>query len=74
MRVVVGKHRHAWIVGRVTAEEAVEMVGEIFGKVFMTGGREQDGEEEFMPVGLDGSVVLSFSLLNAEPGDCVYDW
>lgn len=75
VRVVVGKHRHAWIVGRVTEEEAVEMVGEIFGKVFMRSEREENGEEEeFMPVGLDGSVVLSFSLLNAEPSDWVYDW
>lgn len=72
--MVVGKHRHAWIVGRVTEEEAVEMVGEIFGKVFMRSEREENGEEEFMPVGLDGSVVLSFSLLNAEPSDWVYDW
>lgn len=74
--MVVGKHRHAWIVGRATAEEAVEMVGEIFGNVFMKGEREENWEEEgeFLPVGLDGSVVLSFSLLNSEPSDWVYDW
>lgn len=73
--MVVGKHRHAWIVGRVSEEEAVEMVSEIFAKMFMRGGREENKEEEdFMPVGLDGNLILSFSLLNADPNDWVYDW
>ncbi|PKA47425.1 hypothetical protein AXF42_Ash020154 [Apostasia shenzhenica] len=31
------------------------------------------GKGEFVPVGLDGSVVLSFNLLNANPNDWVYD-
>ncbi|XP_020260957.1 GPI transamidase component PIG-S isoform X2 [Asparagus officinalis] len=75
VRVVVGKHRHAWIVGRVSEEAAVEMVSEIFAKMFMRGGREENKEEEdFMPVGLDGNLVLSLSLLNAGPNDWVYDW
>ncbi|KAK1282650.1 hypothetical protein QJS10_CPB22g00685 [Acorus calamus] len=77
-KVVVGKHRHAWIVGRVTESEAVEMIGGIFVEYFINGGKEGGeviGENgEFMPVGADGRVVLSFSLLNADPSDWVYDW
>ncbi|OAY84457.1 GPI transamidase component PIG-S [Ananas comosus] len=74
-RVVVGKHRHAWMVGRIDEEDAVSMIGKIFAKYFMNGGVENGGgKEEFMPVGSDGSVVLSFSLLNADPNDWVYDW
>lgn len=74
---MVGKHRHAWIVGRgLLEEETVKIIGEIFVKMFTRGGRQkEDAEEgEFMPVGLDGSIVLSFSLLNADPNDWVYDW
>ncbi|KAK7293142.1 hypothetical protein RJT34_16003 [Clitoria ternatea] len=75
VRSVVGKYRHAWIVGSVSEEEAVLRVAEIFAKVFVNGGNE-DGSlrSEFMPVGADGKIVLSFSLLNADPRDWVYDW
>ncbi|KAJ0053747.1 hypothetical protein Pint_01530 [Pistacia integerrima] len=77
VRAVVGKYRHGWIVGRVDEEEAevVSKVAEIFVKVFVNGGREKGLiHEEFMPVGADGRIVLSFNLLNAEPNDWVYDW
>lgn len=75
VRVVVGKHRHAWIAGEVTEISAVPMVASVFVKYFMKGGKEEGlGQGEFMPVGADGKVVLSFSLLNADPHDWIYDW
>ncbi|KAH7576373.1 hypothetical protein JRO89_XS01G0046900 [Xanthoceras sorbifolium] len=77
IRVVVGKYRHAWIVGRVEEEETglVSRVAEVFVKVFANGGREEGLiHGEFMPVGADGRIVLSFNLLNAEPNDWLYDW
>ncbi|CAL2280180.1 unnamed protein product [Prunus armeniaca] len=75
VRAVVGKYRHAWIVGRVSEAEAVSRAAEIFVKVFVNGGKEEGLiHGEFMPVGADGTVVLSFNLLNADPRDWVYDW
>ncbi|XP_014498347.1 GPI transamidase component PIG-S [Vigna radiata var. radiata] len=75
VRSVVGKYRHAWIVGSVEEEEAVLRVAEIFVKVFVNGGDEEGlVRSEFMPVGADGRIVLSFSLLNADPRDWIYDW
>lgn len=76
VRAVVGKYRHAWIVGKVSEEEAVWRVAEIFANVFVNGGNEGGSSirEEFMPVGADGRIVLSFSLLNANPRDWIYDW
>ncbi|MQL79107.1 hypothetical protein Taro_011528 [Colocasia esculenta] len=77
-RVVVGSHRHAWITGRVPEADAVSRIGKIFARVFMNGGTEEaataQGKGEFMPVGSDGRLVLSFSLLNANPNDWIYDW
>ncbi|CAI8612542.1 unnamed protein product [Vicia faba] len=75
VKAVVGKYRHAWILGKVSEEDAVVRVAEIFSKVFVNGGSE-DGliHNEFMPVGADGRIVLSFSLLNADPRDWIYDW
>ncbi|KAL6840362.1 hypothetical protein ACP4OV_030172 [Aristida adscensionis] len=78
IRVVVGKHRHAWVVGKMEEAEAVSVIGKVFVKYFMNGGVEEGeagiGKGEFMPVGSDGTVVLSFSLLNADPSNWVYDW
>lgn len=75
VRIVVGKYRHAWIVGNDSVEKAVEKMAEIFIKVFVNGGKEEGSiRGEFMPVGADGKVVLSFSLLNSDPHDWVYDW
>jgi len=78
VKAVVGKRRHAWIVGNGLEErygDIVARVSEIFVQVFMNGGREEDSiQGEFMPVGSDGKIVLSFSLLNSNPRDWVYDW
>ncbi|KAI4341591.1 hypothetical protein MLD38_026298 [Melastoma candidum] len=75
MRSIVGKFKHAWIFGTVTVEEAVASTVEIFVKVFSNGGNDNGlVPGEFMPVGADGSIVLSFNLLNADPHSWVYDW
>ncbi|CAH9138743.1 unnamed protein product [Cuscuta epithymum] len=75
VRAVVGKYRHAWIVGKLPEHEAAEKVAEIFVDVFVNGGKAEGSiHGEFMPVGADGRVVLSFNLLNAEPRDWIYDW
>ncbi|XP_039122245.1 GPI transamidase component PIG-S [Dioscorea cayenensis subsp. rotundata] len=78
-KVVVGKHRHAWVVGLVEDSEVARVIAGVFWKYFVNGGREDGemvgGEEgDALPVGSDGSLVLSFSLLNADPSDGVYDW
>ncbi|XP_024026404.1 GPI transamidase component PIG-S [Morus notabilis] len=75
VRAVVGKYRHAWISGRVSEAAALSRAAEIFVKVFVNGGKEEGLiHGEFMPVGADGRIVLSFNLLNANPNDGVYDW
>ncbi|KAJ8749202.1 hypothetical protein K2173_018675 [Erythroxylum novogranatense] len=75
VKAVVGKHRHAWIVGRDALETAEEVAAEVLVKLFANGGREEGLiPSEFMPVGADGKIVLSFSLLNSNPGDWIYDW
>ncbi|XP_039000912.1 GPI transamidase component PIG-S-like isoform X2 [Hibiscus syriacus] len=76
-RAVVGKHRHAWMVvgGGRKVEVAAVKVAELLVKLFINGGREEGSiRNEFMPVGADGKIVLSFNLLNADPLDWVYDW
>jgi len=60
------------------------LVGEIVVKYFMGGGlaisgRGQgfgtaDEKGEAMPLAVDGTATLSFSLLNAEPADWIYHW
>ncbi|XVE78108.1 hypothetical protein DITRI_Ditri13aG0117500 [Diplodiscus trichospermus] len=76
-RAVVGKYRQAWMVvgsGRELEIAAVK-VAEVLVNVFVNGGREEGSiPNEFMPVGADGRIVLSFNLLNADPRDWVYDW
>ncbi|KAM7262994.1 hypothetical protein ACFE04_000677 [Oxalis oulophora] len=76
-RAVVGKYRHAWILGKGLSEElVVSRVADIFLGVFVNGGRKDEAtiQPGFIPVGADGKIVLSFNLLNADPSDWVYDW
>ncbi|QHN82347.1 GPI transamidase component PIG-S [Arachis hypogaea] len=71
VRAVVGKYRHAWVLGHVSEDEAASRTAEIFARLFMSGESEGNSiRSEFMPVGVDGR----FSLLNAEPQDWIYDW
>ena len=56
-------------------DELVARVAETFVKVFVNGGKESGWiHGEFMPVGSDGRIILSFNLLNADPTDWIYDW
>ncbi|KAK5820139.1 GPI transamidase component PIG-S [Gossypium arboreum] len=76
-RAVVGKYRHAWMVvgDGIDVGMAAVKVAEVLVKVFINGGREEGLiRNEFMPVGADGKIVLSFNMLNADPHDWVYDW
>lgn len=72
-RVVVGKHRHAWMVVKKLDDSASvgSIIGSVFGDYFI---RRGIGKGEYVPVGSDGNVVLSFSLLNSDPSGWVYDW
>ncbi|KAK6930481.1 Phosphatidylinositol-glycan biosynthesis class S protein [Dillenia turbinata] len=75
IRAVVGRFRHAWIIGRVSEVDLAGMIAEILVKIFVNGGKDDGAiHGEFMPVGADGRVVLSFSLLNANPEHWIYDW
>lgn len=76
VRAAVGKHRHAWIAGGISEMDVVvEWVAEMFVKVFVNGGKEEGSiHGEYMPVGADGKIVLSFNLLNADPSDLIYNW
>ncbi|KAJ3678321.1 hypothetical protein LUZ60_002124 [Juncus effusus] len=76
-KVVIGKYRHAWMA--VERFDERESVGTKIGTVleyFVKGGKENKGlgKGEFVPVGSDGNLVLSFSLLNSDPNDWIYDW
>lgn len=73
MRVVVGKYRHFWVSGISDVADAIPIVSRVFMKVFVTGVMKKD-KTEFMPVGADGNIVLSFNLLHSNPNDWVYDW
>ncbi|XP_068651699.1 uncharacterized protein [Aristolochia californica] len=73
VKVVVGKYRHFWISGKVAEVNAISMATQVFVEVFMNGGLVK-GKGEFIPVGADGSVVLSFNLLHSDPNDWLYDW
>ncbi|CAK9309811.1 unnamed protein product [Citrullus colocynthis] len=75
VEATIGKYRHGWIVGRVSEAEAISKVAETFVKLLGNGGREEGLiPGEFMPVGADGKIFLSFNLLNADPDDWIYDW
>lgn len=74
-KAVIGKHRHGWVIGRVSEVEAVHWVAETFVKIFDNGGKEEGSiHGEFMPVGADGRLILSFNLLNSDPRDWIFDW
>ncbi|KAJ7560680.1 hypothetical protein O6H91_04G140300 [Diphasiastrum complanatum] len=90
LRTVIGKHRHAWISGMnlktpLRKEELTTLianVGAIFlgadasmmGKVREGNSTVPDVAGESMPLAADGTAVLSFSLLNANPTDWIFMW
>ena len=51
------------------------MVAEIIPRVFVNDGSKGNSIcNEFIPIGDDGKIVLSFSFLNVESQDWIYDW
>lgn len=79
-RTVVGKYRHAWIsaelssIGTVQNDVAVR-IGDLAVNYF--GGAKigaADSKRTSMPLSADGEAILSFSLLNADPNDWIFDW
>ena len=84
-RIVVGKHRHAWMTGvgfslpgfeDVVASRAVEVAVTYFknGGRASKSGRSEEDQVASMPLSADGEAILSFSLLNANPEDWIFDW
>eukprot|EP00249_Psilotum_nudum_P016501 c25854_g1_i1 orf=213-2102(+) len=82
-RTVVGKYRHAWITGFdtefLTEEHDLSvLVSNVAVRTFMNGGiyelHDFGSTGESMPIGADGTAILSFSLLNSGPSDWVFDW
>lgn len=84
-RTVVGKYRHAWMTGidlsvpgfeDGIASRVAEVAVTYFrngGRVSMAGRAEED-QVASMPLSADGEAILSFSLLNANPEDWIFDW
>lgn len=84
-KTVIGKYRHAWVRGNnkdyFIPDYELTKMSDIAVRFFMNGGsyQHQNGistEEkgETLPLAADGKAILSFSLLNAEPSDWIFDW
>lgn len=84
-RAVIGKYRHAWYLrsteDSLITDEEISLMSNIVVSFFMNGGLYDDSSEmpmeesdETLPLAADGKAILSFSLLNAEPSDWIYDW
>lgn len=84
-RRVVGKYRHAWMIGPELGilsfgRDAASDIADLAVMYFSHGGRLSgkdvvvEDKEESMPLSADGKAILSFSLLNAEPSDWIFDW
>uniref|UniRef100_A0A7I4AHX5 GPI transamidase component PIG-S n=1 Tax=Physcomitrium patens TaxID=3218 RepID=A0A7I4AHX5_PHYPA len=84
-RTVVGKHRHAWMTGADLSVPDFEdgiasRIAEVAVIYFRNGGRvskagrAEDDQVPSMPLSADGEAILSFTLLNANPEDWIYDW
>lgn len=78
-RTVVGKYRHAWMTGVDFAalDGISSRIADVAVTYFRNGGRGRAVEEDqvaSMPLSADGEAILSFSLLNANPEDWIFDW
>ncbi|KAG0591319.1 hypothetical protein KC19_1G166500 [Ceratodon purpureus] len=84
-RTVVGKHRHAWMTGVDLSHPGFEdgiasRIADVAMTYFKNGGRasktgrDEEDQVASMPLSADGEAVLSFSLLNANPEDWIFDW
>ncbi|GMH20985.1 hypothetical protein Nepgr_022827 [Nepenthes gracilis] len=41
IKAMMGKHRHGWILGKISVVNAVKTIAEVFVKVFINGGKEE---------------------------------
>ncbi|GMH12795.1 hypothetical protein Nepgr_014636 [Nepenthes gracilis] len=41
IKAVVGKHRHGWILGKISVANAIKTIAKVFVKVFINGGKEE---------------------------------
>ncbi|KAH7403994.1 hypothetical protein KP509_15G004300 [Ceratopteris richardii] len=84
-KAVIGKYRHAWLItssrNSLIANEEIEQLSNVVVKFFMNAGGSSHSSKismeekgEFLPLAADGKAILSFSLLNAEPADWIFDW
>ncbi|KAI5062907.1 hypothetical protein GOP47_0021454 [Adiantum capillus-veneris] len=84
-RAVIGKYRHSWFLtcreNTFITHEEISLMSNIVVKFFMNGGIDFNSNEismeergETLPLAADGKAILSFSLLNAEPRDWLFDW
>lgn len=80
---VVGTHRHAFTLPtsltqgsflETTLPLAARVVSQYFLQGGVAGSPENATPGRDLPVSASGEAVLSFSLLNADPGQRVYDW
>lgn len=81
----MGKYRHAWMIGPELGissfgRDVASDIADLTVMYFSHGGRLSgkdvvvEDKEESMPLSADGKAILSFSLLNAEPSDWIFDW
>ncbi|XP_002986510.2 GPI transamidase component PIG-S [Selaginella moellendorffii] len=74
---VVGKYRHAWVVFPPSLlgndEQLTRIISETAG-VLLAGGKSATAVAKTMPLAADGSAILSFSLLNADPENWIFNW
>ncbi|MCO5582745.1 hypothetical protein L7F22_036644 [Adiantum nelumboides] len=84
-KAVIGKYRHSWFLtsreNTLISHEEINLISNVVVKFFMNGGIDYDSTEtsmeergETLPLAADGKAILSFSLLNAEPWDWIFDW
>lgn len=84
-KAVIGKYRHAWFVANrednIIGDKELAVMSDIAVRFFMNGGSYQhqsrmsiEEKGEAMPLAADGKAILSFSLLNAEPKDWIFNW
>ena len=85
LKAVIGKYRHAWIMGtrqeNLVGDEEIALMSDVAVRFFMNGGSYQhqnrvtiEEKGASIPLAADGRAILSFSLLNAQPKDWIFDW
>lgn len=85
LKTVLGKYRHAWFVAAredsLIADREIILMSDVVARFFMNGGKHHYSNQisieekgETLPIAADGKAIFSFSLLNAEPNDWIFNW